>query len=109
MNNRNGETFFNEKLQQAVSGVREETDVEHEHKINEITCDTSFHSPMLKKNVSTIKNSVYYGSDDQVDTISDSNRQVDPRSDPKAETHIFDRVRKLSIRQVFKPFVIRVI
>ena len=34
MNNRNGETFSNEKLQQAVSDVREETDVEHEHNIN---------------------------------------------------------------------------
>ena len=40
MNNRNGETFSNEKLRQAVSDVREETDAEHKRNINKITCNT---------------------------------------------------------------------
>ena len=47
---------------------------------------------MKKKDVSTIKYSVYYESDENIDTISDSNKQVDPRSDPMVETHIVDKV-----------------
>ena len=35
---------------------------------------------------------------------------VDPSSDPKEETHIIDRIRKLSVRPIlFKPAVIGVI
>ena len=105
INNRNGEPLSNDKLQQAVSDVREETDEEHKRNINEITCNTSFQSPIQNKDESTINNSVYYDSDEQVDTISDSHEQVDPRSDPKADTHIFDRIRKLSVG-IFDPAVI---
>ena len=60
MNNRNGETLSNEKLQQEVSVVREGKDAEHECNINEITCNSSFQFPTKKKDVSTINNSVYY-------------------------------------------------
>ena len=56
---------------------------------------------MLKKDVPTINDSAYYESDEQVDTISDSNKQVDTSSKPKEETHIIDRIRKLSVRQLF--------
>ena len=83
---------------------------EHERNINEITCDTSFQSPIKKKYVSTINDYVYYESDEQVDKISDSNKKVDPRSDPMAETHIVDRIRKLSVRVgLFEPSIIGVI
>ena len=34
INNHNGEPLSNEKLRQAVSDVREETDAEHERNIN---------------------------------------------------------------------------
>ena len=45
--------------------------------------------------------------DEQVDTISDSKKQVYPRSDPMAETHIVDRVRKLLVGVgLFEPAVI---
>ena len=109
-NNQNGKPFSNEKLRQAVSDVREETEAEHEHNINEITCDTSFKYPIQKKDVSTINDSVYYESDEKVDTISNSNKQVDPISDPMSETHLFDRVRKLSVGVgLFEPVVIGVI
>ena len=108
INNRNGEPLSNDKLRQAVSEVREETDEGHERNINKITCNTSFQSPIQSEDESTINNSVYYESDEQVDTISDSHKQVDPRSDPKADTHIFDRIRKLSVG-TFKPSVIGVI
>ena len=110
INNCNGEPFSNENLQQAVSDVREETDAEHERNIKEITYNTSFQSPIQKKDVSTIKDYVYYESDEQVYTISDSNKQVDPRIDPMAETHIVDRFLKLSVGVgLFKPAVIGVI
>ena len=51
INNHNDEPFSNEKLLQAVSDVREETDTEHELNINKITCDASFKSPMKNKDV----------------------------------------------------------
>ena len=46
MNNIRGEPFSNEKLRQSVIDVREETNVEHEHNINDIICDDSYQSPM---------------------------------------------------------------
>ena len=83
--NRNGEPLPNDKLQQAVRDVREEMGTEHERNINEITCNTSFQSPIQNKDVSKINYSVYYESDKQIDTISYSNKQVYSRSDPMAE------------------------
>ena len=75
--------------------------------INDITCDDSYQSPMKNKNVSTINNSVYYELDEHVDTISDSNKHVDLRKYPIAETHIVDRVCNLSVRVgLFKPAVV---
>ena len=91
MNNCNGEPLSNEKLWQVVSDVREEKDTENKRNINNIICDASFQSPMKKKDVSTINDSVYYESNKKVDAISYSNKQVDPRSDPMADIHIFDR------------------
>ena len=84
-----------------------ETEAEFERNINNITCNTSFQSTIQKKDVSTINNSVYYKSDEQVDKISDSNKQVDQRSDTKEDTHIIDRIFKLSVRPtLFKSAVI---
>ena len=108
INNSNGEPLSNEKLQQTVSDVREKTDAEHERNINKITCDTSFQSPIQKKDVSTINDSVYYDLDEHADTISDSNKHVDPRNYLESETHIVNRIRKLSFR-LLKPAVFRVI
>ena len=106
-NNRKGAPLSNEKIWQAVGRVMEETEAEFERNINEITCDTSFQSPIQKKDVSTINNSVYYGLYEQVDTISDSNKQVDPSSNPKEDTKIIDRLRKLSVRPIlFAPVVL---
>ena len=105
-NNHKGTPLSNEKIRQSVSKVMEETEAEFERNINEITCGTSFQSPIQKKDVSIINDSVYYELDDQVDTLSDSNKQVDTSSDPKEETHIIDRIRKLSARQLFEPAVI---
>ena len=58
-NNRNCALLSNEKLRQAVSKVMEETEAEFEC-LNEITMDTSFQSPIQKKDISSIKNSAYY-------------------------------------------------
>ena len=90
----------------------EEIEAESEY-LNKITMNITFQYPIQKKDVSTIIDSVYYESDDQVDTISDSKKQVDPSSDPKEDTRIIDRIRKLSVRPiifapaVLKPIVIR--
>ena len=109
-NNIKGEPFSNDKIRQEVGKVIEETGSEFERKINNITCYTSFQYPTQKKDVSIINDFVYYESEEQVDTIRDPNKQVDTSSDPKEETHIIDRIRKLSVRPIiFEPAVIWVI
>ena len=60
-------------------------------------CDISYHSPILQKDVLTINDSVYYESDEHIDTIIDSRKQVDASNKPIKETHIVDRVRNLSV------------
>ena len=62
----------NEKIQQAVIDLRAELDLEHERNINNITCEDVYTSPTKKKEAKTIKDSVYYESDEHVDKISDS-------------------------------------
>ena len=99
--------FSNDNIRQAVGKLMEEMEAEFERNINKITCDTSFKSPIQKKYVSTTNDYVYYESDKQVDTISDSNKQVDPSSNPKEDTKIIDRLRKLSVRPIlFAPVVL---
>ena len=57
---------------------------------------------MKNKYVSTINDSIYYQLDEHVDTISDSNKQVDPRNNPISETRY-----NLSVRfGLFKPSVV---
>ena len=51
--------------------------LEHERNINNISCDDVYTSPMKKKDVSTINDSVYYESYEHVDIIIDSSKQVD--------------------------------
>ena len=64
---------------------------------------------MKKKDVSTINNSVYYESDQHVDTISDSSKQVDASNEPIKETHIVEGINNLSVGVVFvEPAVIEV-
>ena len=88
----------------------EETEAEFKRNINKITCNISFQYPIEKKDVPTINYSVYYDSDDQVDTISDPKKQVDPISNLKEDTQIIDRIRKLSVRPIlFEPAVLQVI
>ena len=94
-NNLRGEPLSNQNIQKAVSDVIEEKEAEFEHNYNEITCNTSYQSPILKKDVLTINDLVYSESDKHVDTISDSSKQVDSSKDPIKENHIVDRVRNL--------------
>ena len=91
--NNEGGKLCNEKILQAVIDLRVELDVEHECKINNISCDDLYKYSMKNKYVSTINDLVYYESDEHVDTISDSSKQVDASNDPIKETHIFDRFR----------------
>ena len=61
----------NQNIQEAVSDVMEETEAELERNHNKTTCDNSYQSLILKKDVLTINNSVYYESDEHIDTIID--------------------------------------
>ena len=99
----------NENIQKAVGKVIEETKAEFERNYKNITCDTSYQSPILKKDVFTINDLVYYESDENVDTISDSSKQINVSNEPIKETYIVDRVCNLSVRVVsVNPAVIRV-
>ena len=79
----------------------EETGAEFERNYNEVACNTSYQSLILNKDVFKINDLVYYESDELIDTISDSKKQVDVRNNPIKETHIVDRVRNLSVRVEF--------
>ena len=62
---------------------------------------------MLKKDVLKINDLVSYESDEHVDTISDSRKEVDASNEPIKETHIVNRVRNLSVGvRLFEPSVI---
>ena len=73
-NNIRGEPLSNEKIQKSVGKVIEETEAEFERNYKKITCNTSYQSPILKKDVLTINDSVYYELDEHVDTISGSRK-----------------------------------
>ena len=75
--NNEGGKLCNEKIRQAVIDLRAEFNGEHERNINKISCDDLYQSPKKKKDVSTIKYSVYYELDEHADRISDSRKQVD--------------------------------
>ena len=64
-----GGKLCNENIQQAFIDLRAELNVEHEYNIKNISCDGVYTSPMKKKDVSTINDSVYYESDEHPDTI----------------------------------------
>ena len=99
----------NQNIQEAVNDVIEETEAEFERNHNKIMCDNSYQSPILKKYVLTINDSVYYELDEHVDTISDSSKQVDTSNEPIKETHIVEKVSNLSVRIVsVEPAIIRV-
>ena len=84
--------------------------VEHKHTLKNITCDDLYQSSMKKKDVPTIKDSVYNESDEHVDTISDSSKQVDPINDPIKETRIVDGVSTSSIGvRYLEPAVIGIV
>ena len=58
--NNEGGKLCNEKIRKAVIDLRAELNGEHERNINNISCDDLYQSPMKKKYVSTINDSVYY-------------------------------------------------
>ena len=95
--NNEGGKLCNEKIRQAVIDLRAELNGEHKLNINNISCDDLYKSPMKKKYVSTIKNLVYYESDEHVDTISDSSKLVDASNESIKETHIVNGISNLSI------------
>ena len=108
--NNEGGKLCNENLRQSVIDLRAEMNIEHEYNINNITCNDLYQSTRKKKDVSTINDSVYNESDEHLDTISDSIKQVDARNGPIKETHIFDGISTLSIRvQPLKTVVIGII
>ena len=52
---------------------------------------------MKNKDVSTINNSVYYESDEHVDTIRDSSKPVNASNEPITDTHIVKVINNLSV------------
>ena len=107
--NNEGGILSNEKIWQAVIDLRAELNVEYKHNINNISCNDLYQSPMKKKDVWKINDSVYYESDEHVNMISDSSKQVDASNEPIKETHIVYGINNLSVGVVsVKPAVIRI-
>ena len=108
-NNESGK-LCNEKIRQAVIDLRAELNREHERNVNNISCDDLYPSPMKKKDVSTINDLVYFESAEQVDTISDSKKQVDASNELIKNPHVVNVLNNLSFVVVsVKPAVIGVI
>ena len=113
-NNHNNAPLSNEKLQQEVGKVMDETEAELKRNMNKIKIYTSFKSPVKKKDISTINDSGYNESNNQVDKISDSEEQVDMSSrsntdsieqvdsskNPRVDTKFADIIKKLLIRPI---------
>ena len=89
-NNCNGAPLSNEKILQPIIIVMEETEAELERNINRITVNTSFQSPVEKRDISTINNSGNYESGNHVHKISDSEEQVDAIS--RSSTYSVEQV-----------------
>ena len=107
--NNKGGKLCNEKIGQAVIDLRAELNREHERNINNISGDDLYTSPIKNKYVATINNSVYYESDEHVDTISYSIKQVDASIEPIKDIHIVDGINNLSAGVVYvNPAVIGV-
>ena len=96
MDNEGGK-LCNENIRQAVIDLIAKLNGEHERNVNNISCDDLYQYSMKNKYVSTINDLVYYDSDEHVDTISDSSKWVDTSNDPIKETHIVNRINKLSV------------
>ena len=92
-----GGKLCNEKIQQAVIDLGAELNLEHERKINNISCDNEYTSPMKKEKVSTINDSVYYESDENAYTISASSKPIDASNEPITDTQIVEGINNLSV------------
>ena len=107
--NIHGRKLGYEKIQQSVIDLRAELNLEQERNINNISCDNEYTSPMKKKEVSTIRDPVYYESDENADKIIDSRKPVDASNDPITYTHIVEVIHNLSVRILsVKPAIIGV-
>ena len=99
----------NEKIHRSVIDLRSELDLEHEHNINNITCEDVYKYPMKNKEVKKIDNSVYHELDEHADTISDSSKYVDASNKPITDNHMVEGINNLSVGIVsVKPAVIGV-
>ena len=99
----------NDKIRQAVIALRSELNIEYERNINNISCDNEYFSPMKKKDVSTINDSVYSDLDEHADTISYSRKPFDASNKPIKDTHIVKVIINLSFGFVsVKAAIIRV-
>ena len=87
----------NEKIQQAVFDLIAELYLENERNINNITCEDVYTSPMKNKDTKAINDLVYHESDEHVDAISDSSKQVDASYEPITDTHIVEGIHNLSV------------
>ena len=89
-------TINNDKLNQEITYLKAETEEGHEFNINDIMQVDVYNSPGKNKDTSRINDSAYYKLDEHEGEISDSSKQVEASKEPIKNTHIVDRVRKLS-------------
>ena len=56
-----------------------------------------YKSPWKDKDASTVNDSAYHNSEEYNDEISDLSKQVEVSKEPTTDTHIFNKVRNLSV------------
>ena len=79
----NDGTINNDKLNQAITDLKAESEAGHERNINDITQVDEYKSPGKNKDASTINDSVYHNSDDYEDEISNLDKIVEASKEPQ--------------------------
>ena len=81
-------TTNNDKLNQAITDLKAESEAGHECNINDMTQIDEYKLSGKNKDASTINNSAYYNSDKYEDEISDSSKQVEESKEPITDAHV---------------------
>ena len=81
-------TINNDKLNQAITDLKDEAESGHERNILDITQVDEYKSPGKNKDASTINDSAYHNLDEHEDEISDSDKNVEVSKEPITDTHV---------------------
>ena len=94
-------TINNDDLHKKINQLKAEEEADHERNINNMTQVDHYKPPWKDKDATTVNNTVndtsYTSLNPWNDDISYSSKRVETSKESITDTHIFDRVRKLTV------------